>query len=181
MSITEIIAQAIGIVGMVVIVLSWQGKSQKTVIGMQLCGNILFSVNYLMLGGIVGGLLNAIGAVRGLVYYFKDKLHSDRLPWFVGFVASYIAAYVLNFTVFGKEPAAVNLLIELLPVIGMVALNIGFRLKNASDVRRCGLVASPAWLVYNLTVPTWGGVIGEVLSLTSITVGMLRHDKKAQK
>ena len=145
---------------------------------MQLLGGALFSVNYLLLGAAVGGILNILATVRAIVFLFKEKLKADRMPWFVGFVLSYVAVYVLNFTVFRKEPTLFNLAIELLPVIGMTALNVGFRLKDAAAVRKCGLVSSPAWLVYNIFVGSWGAIICEILTLISIFVGMLRHDKK---
>lgn len=174
----EIIAQGIGIVAMMFNILSYQGKRQKTVIALQLCGGALFSVNYLLLGAAVGGILNILATLRAVVFLFKKQLKADRLPWLIGFLASYIAVYVLNFTVFGKEATPYNLIIEVLPVIGMVALNIGFRLKNAADVRKCGLISSPAWLIYNITVGSWGAIVCEILTLASIFIGMFRHDKK---
>jgi hypothetical protein len=61
----------------------------------------------------------------------------------------------------------------------MLALNIGFMLKDAAAVRKCGLVSSPSWLIYNLVVGSWGAIICEVLTLISIFIGMARHDQKA--
>ena len=177
----EIIAQAIGIVAMVFNILSYQSKRQKWIIGLQLCGGALFAVNFLMLGATVGGILNILATVRAVVFLFKEKLKADRMGWLVGFVSVYVAVYVLNFTLFGKEPTAYNLIIEILPVIGMTALNIGFRLKDAAGVRRCGLVSSPSWLIYNIASGSWGAIACEVLTLVSIVVGMLRHDKAATK
>lgn len=174
----EIIAQAIGIAAMIFNIISYQGKKQSTVIALQLVGGALFAINFLMLGAVVGGLLNIIAVIRAIIFLFKDKLKADRLPWFIGFVLIYISVYVLNFTLFGKEPTAFNLIIEILPVIGMTALNVGFRLKNASDVRRCGLVSSPSWLVYNLVAGSWGAIVCEAITLISIFVGMFRHDRK---
>ena len=149
-------------------------------IALQLIGGALFAVNFLMLGALVGGILNILATIRAIVFLFKDKLKADRLPWLFGFVASYIVVYILNFTAFGKEPTAFNLIVEVLPVIGMLALNIGFMLKNASDVRKCGLVSSPAWLIYNIIVGSWGAIACEALTLISIFVGMLRYDNKAK-
>ena len=177
MTTTELIAQAIGIVAMAFNIISYQGKKQRTVIAMQLVGSALFAVNYLMLGAAVGGILNILALIRAVVFLFKDKLKTDHPAWMIGFVASYIAIYVLNFTLFGKPVTAWNLLIEVLPVIGMVALTIGYRLKRAADVRKCGLVSSPSWLIYNITVGSWGAIICEILALCSIVVGMLRHDR----
>lgn len=174
----EIIAQIIGIFAMLFNILSYQGKKQRTVITLQLFGAALFSVNYLMLGATVGGILNIIGAIRAVVFIFRDKLKSDHICWLIAFIASYISVYILNFTVFGKDPTAFNLIIEILPVIGMLALNIGFRLKNAANIRKCGLVSSPAWLIYNIVAGSWGAIICELFTLISIFVGMLRHDKE---
>ncbi len=175
----EIVAQTIGIIAMVFNILSYQGKKQSTVIALQLVGGTLFAVNYLMLGALVGGLLNIIAAIRAVVFLFKDRLKADSRPWLVGFVTVYLGVYILNFTVFGRQPTAFNLIIEILPVIGMIVLNVGFRLKNASDVRKCGLVSSPAWLIYNIAAGSWGAILCETLTLISIFVGMYRHDKKA--
>lgn len=173
----EIVAQIIGVLAMAFNVLSYQGKSQKTVIALQLFGGTLFAVNFLMLGATVGGLLNIIAAVRAILFLFKNKLKTDNIYWFIGFIASYVAVYVLNFTVFDKQVTVYNLLIELLPVVGMIALTIGFRLKKAAHIRKCGLVSSPAWLIYNIAANSWGAIICETLTLISIFVGMFRHDK----
>ena len=174
----EIVAQIIGIAAMAFNIISYQGKKQSTVIALQLVSGALFAINFLMLGAVVGGLLNIIATVRAIIFLFKDKLKADRLPWFIGFIIIYISVYVLNFTVFGKEPTAFNLIIEVLPVIGMIALNVGFRLKNASDVRKCGLISSPAWLIYNIVAGAWGAIICESVTLISIFIGMFRHDRK---
>ena len=173
----EIVAQAVGIAAMLFNIISYQGKKQSTVIALQLVGGALFAVNFLMLGAYVGGLLNIIATIRAIIFLFKDKLKADRLSWLIGFVIIYIAVYVLNFTLFGKEPTAFNLIIEILPVIGMTALSIGFRLKNASDVRRCGLISSPSWLIYNIVAGSVGAIVCEAVTLISIFVGMLRHDR----
>lgn len=174
----EIIAQCFGIVAMLFNILSYQSKSQKSVITMQLFGASLFALNFLLLGATVGGLLNILGAVRAIVFLFKEKLKTDRLPWLIVFVLLYITVYILNFTLFGKEVTLFNLIIEILPVIGMTALNIGYRLEKAADVRRLGMISSPAWLIYNITAGSWGAIICETLTLISIFIGILRHDKK---
>lgn len=177
----EIIAQIIGIMAMLFNILSYQGKKQSTVICLQLIGGLLFALNFFMLGATIGAILNVVAVLRAIIFLFKDKLKAEKLLWFLGFIAVYIAVYVLNFTVLGKEPTAFNLLIELLPVIGMIALNVGFRLKKASSIRKCGLVSSPAWLIYNIAVWSLGAIICEAVTLVSIFIGILRHDVKHKK
>ena len=177
----EIVAQIIGVLAMIFNILSYQGKQQRTVITLQLFGAVFFAINFLLLGAAVGGILNILAAIRAVIFVFKDKFKADSLFWLIAFTASYVAVYILNFTVFGKEPTAFNLIIEILPVIGMLALNIGFRLKDSANIRRCGLVSSPAWLIYNIVVGSWGAIICELFTLVSIFVGMFRHDRKGYK
>ena len=176
----EIIAQAIGIVAMVFNILSYQGKKQKTVITLQLFGGLLFAVNFWMIDAKVGGILNVIAVIRALIFLFKDKLKANSVFWLIGFILSYIVVYILTFTTFGTELTPWTLIRELLPVIGMTALSVGFRLKDAANIRKYGLVSSPAWLIYNIAVGSWGAIICETLTLISIFVGMFRHDKKPE-
>ena len=128
----EIIAQAIGIVAMAFNIFSFQKKTQKGIISMQLVGGTLFAINFLMIGAIVGGILNIISAVRAIIFLNKEKLKSDNLYWFMGFIAVYIAVYVLSFTAFGTPFTPYYAIIELLPIIGMVATNVGFMMKRAA-------------------------------------------------
>lgn len=175
----EIVAQVIGIVAMLFNILSYQGKKQRTVIVLQLFGSALFSINFLLLGATVGGILNIIAVIRAVVFLFKDRFKADSMIWLGIFTASYIAVYILSFTLFGKEPTVFHLIIELLPVIGMLSLNIGYRPTDSAAIRRCGLISSPAWLIYNLAAGSWGAIICEVFTLSSILIGIVRHDKKA--
>lgn len=174
----EIIAQAIGIVAMSLNIISYQQKEQRKIIIMQLFGAALFAVNMFMIGAYVGGILNAVGAVRAVVYSDKKKFRTDRLIWVFGFGILYLTSYVLTFTVFGKEPTASNIIVEFLPLIGMFATGIGFYLTDAKSVRRMGLISSPSWLVYNIFNFAIGGIICEILAIFSIIIGMLRHDRK---
>lgn len=178
MNITSFIAQIVGLFAMAFNIFSYQQRTQKRAIAFQLGGSILFAINYLMLGAVVGGILNAVGIVRALVFLNKEKLHADRPVWLAGFTAAYLLSYVLTFTVFGKEATAFNLIVEFLPVIGMTATTISFRLSDAKAIRRFGLISSPSWLVYNIVSFSLGAIICEVLSLGSIFIGMFRLDRK---
>ena len=173
----ELTAQIIGIFAMGFNILSYQQKTRLRVIAFQLVGGALFSINFFMLGAIVGGLLNAVAVVRAVVFLNKEKLHADSLPWLLGFIAVYLASYVLTFTAFGKDVTLINLTVEFLPVIGMTATTISFRLSDAKAIRRFGLISSPSWLVYNIVSFSVGAIICEVLSLGSIVIGILRLDR----
>ena len=174
----EIVGQIISLFAMACNILSYQQKKQNHLIFLQLLGGALFSVSYFLLGATIGGILNVIATARAVLFLFEKKLHTSHPAWLCGFIACYVAIYVLSFTVFGIEPKPVSFVIEILPIIGMTALSVGFMLGDSRRMRRLGLISSPAWLIYNIYYKSSGAIICEVISLGSILIGMYRHDRK---
>ena len=176
--IKDIVIQGISIVGMTINVLSYQRKTQRGILSMQLVGGALFCIHYILLGAIVGGLLNAFAVVRAIVY--SDRARGRDRRWLFGFIAAILVIYALNFTALGAKPTLLNLLLELLPVIGMIASSIGMSYGDAAMTRRFSFINSPAWLIYNSIKFSLGGIICEAISLISITVGTIRLDLRGR-
>lgn len=176
----EIAGQTIGIAAMVCNIISYQYKDQKKLVICHLLGGLLFAVSFFMLGAIIGGILNLVAMIRSVIFLFPKKLKASHPAWLWGFFASYIVFYVLTFTVFGTEPTPIAFAIEILPVVGMTALSVGFMLANTKAMRITGLISSPVWLIYNIYYVSVGAIICEAISIVSIVVGMIRHDKKSK-
>lgn len=172
----QIIGQAIGVLGAALNIISYQFKRQRTLILISLASQIVFCVSYIMLGAVTGGILNGIGVIRCIVYYNKDKFKSDKIWWLFGFIVLYVASYVLNFTVLGKTFDVKNAILEVLPVIGMIASNIGLMLKEAKDIRRFALISSPVWLIYNAINLAIAATVTEIIALVSVTIAIIRLD-----
>ena len=174
-------AQAFGILGMAMNCVSYQAKKQRNIIFFQFFGSLFFMINMFMLGKAMGGLLNIVGILRALVYMNKDKLKHINL-WTALFFLLYIASYVATFTILGTEANVRNFLVEILPLVGMMATNIGFVMKDAKSVRYSVFVNSPSWLLYNcLGTPAIGGILGECFNLVSAVIALIRHDLKKEK
>lgn len=178
MTTLEWIAQAVGIVAMTFNILSFQQKTPGKVITFQFFGSVLFALNYLLMGALVGMCMNIVGIMRAVVYGNREKFRADRLFWLVFFTSLYVLSYILSFTVFGIDFTVKNAVIELLPVIGMTATTISFRLQNAATIRKFGFISSPCWLTYNIVNVAIGGAICEIFSLCSIVIGLFRYDLK---
>lgn len=177
----EITAQTIGVAAMLFNILSYQQKTSKGVIIMQLFGGALFSVNFFMLGATVGGILNIIAVFRAIVFANKEKFKAESKAWLFVFVGLFVASYILTFTAFGKPFTVTSAVLELLPVIAMTATTISFRLNTASVIRKFGLISSPSWLIYNICNFAVGAIVCEAVSLISIFIGMIRFDIKKSK
>lgn len=178
----ETVAQIFGLCGMTMNVLSYQRKEQREIIFMQLIGSLFFAVNFFMIGAFVGALLNVVGMLRAVAYWQRERFHAQKIHWVFGLGIAYIAIYILSFTVFGTEPTAKNLSVEILPVIGMIITTVSFYLGRARAVRILGgMINSPLWLTYNIVNFTLGGIISESVSLVSIVLGIIRYDVKKKE
>lgn len=177
----ELFAQSLGFVGMAMNLISFQLKEQKKLIRLQFFSSIVFACHYLLLGAVTGCILNIVGICRAYIYSNKEKQWAQNKLWLWLLIAAYFGVYILTFTVLGKEPTGRNLILELLPVIGMTAVTVGFTLEKASQVRLLALSNAPTWLVYNIFNRSIGGALTEVFCLISVIVGILRLDIKKRK
>ena len=175
---TETIAQIIGIVGLFVNLIIFQQKKQDKVLILQFIATILWFSNFLLLGAYTGAILNGIGTLRALVYYFEKKTNAKSTLWLIVFTVMYTIPFILTFAVFGKTLNPANFIIEVLPVVAMVVETVGLKVGTPRAVRILRGIASPMWLVYNCFAGSIGAIIAEGLSLVSIGVGIIRLDIK---
>lgn len=177
----NILAQAFGIVGMLFNILVYQQKKQRGVLICQFFAALSFALNYLLLGAIIGGLLNLVGVVRALVFYFEKRTKANSVVWLIIFIVAFAASYPLTFLVFGTPMTPKNFIIEMLPVIAMIIATVSLRLGSARAVRAFSIFSSPMWLTYNCFSGSIGAIASEILNLISIVVGIIRLDIKRNK
>lgn len=172
-----IIAQIFGILGMLMNVISYQGKKQKHIFIMQFFGSLLFAINMYMLQAYTGAILNTIGIIRAITYVNKNKIKSIKIVNAI-FIVIYLLSYLATFVLFDKAVTLANLLLEILPVVAMIATTISFSLPTSASIRKFAFISSPAWLIYNCFNLAIGGIICEIFSLISIVTAMIRLDMR---
>lgn len=165
----EFFIQALGLLGMVMILVSFQFKKQTSVIRVQLVSSLVFAVHYLLLGAPTGAILNLIGIGRAYVFSNKER------PWarWRGWVPCFCGAYILVYLFTCSAGSAV---LELLPVAGSIVTVIAFRLDNIT-MRKLSLLNGLSWLIYNIISGSIGGSLTEAFGMLSILVGLWRLKK----
>ncbi len=181
MDLIDYVAQGFGIIGMIFNIIVFQQKSQRKVLMFQFFAAASFALNYLLLGSIIGGLLNIVGAFRSLVYYFDKKTHANSIAWFIVFILAFASSYPLTFLVFNTPKTTFHFITELLPVLAMIIATIAIRIGSSKAVRGLGLISSPLWLTYNCFSGSIGAIASEILNLISIIIGIIRLDIKRKK
>ena len=175
-----IIAQVIGILGMVMNSVSYQVKKQKNIIIIQFFGSLFFAINMFMIKAYIGAFLNSVGILRAFIYANKKKIQNIKIVNII-FILIYCLSYVLTYVLFDKPITVFNLAVELLPVIAMVSTTISFSMESASSVRKFAFISSPSWLIYNCVNFAIGGILCEAFSIISLVIASIRLDKKDGK
>ena len=70
-----------------------------------------------------------------------------------------------------------------MPIFGVLFETLALWLKKERNIRVVSLLGAPFWLVYNRLNGAYGSAIGNVITLVSISVAIVRYDilKKEKK
>ena len=164
----KIAAQIVGLAGIVCSLLSFQQKERKHVMLFQMTSSALFCIQLFMVGAITGGCVDSISFVRTAVFSQNDKKWASSPIWLGVFIVAMIATGILTW----QDGWSI------LPIIGSILSTIALWMKKSSHIRIISLFVGPCWLIYNLIHGAYTGALNEVLAMTSIVIGMVRHDIK---
>ncbi len=166
----EVITQLIGFGGLAAFLISFQVRSNRGLFLLQILGNLMFMLQFLLLGAYSGCLSLGIGAVRNvLASHFNEWGWTRWKGWPVIFIAAFVG--VTMYTWSGWP--------SLLPLAAMSTATIAFWTNNALNIRKANLfVASPAWVVYDILFLTYAGILNEVITISSILISIWRFGWK---
>jgi hypothetical protein len=68
-----IIGQSLGVVAIALGFLSFQMKTQKNILIVQIVTAVVFALHYLLIGAVIGMAMNTILIFRNIAYYFRSK------------------------------------------------------------------------------------------------------------
>lgn len=165
------LAQAVGAVGVAAFLLSFQVKSNKGLLGLQMLANALFAAQFVLLGAFSGCLSMGALILRNFFIAFREKYRwAGRREWLYLFLLLILACNLYTWS----GP------VSLLPLAAAAGSTIGYWQDNARAYRTANLFcASPCWLLYDLLVGSYAGVLNETIALVSILSSIIRFGWKA--
>ena len=168
----DVIAQIIGIFGMLAAMISYQCKTNRNYFVFQgLCG-VFFSIQFIMIGAWAGLMFNAYNIVRAVMYQSKIA----RTKACVITLEALVLACALTSIFAFKE---VWWLVSL-AYIAQATGTLSMWTRNGKTIRVAQLaIVSPFWLLYDALVPTpsIGGILCEVFNMISVIVSFIRFKK----
>lgn len=168
MEITQIIGQAVGIIGMLIFMLSYQINSKIKILLAQMIGTALMCLHYLLIGGTAGFWLNVVGVARNAVYCIAPRFPKLERWIPVFFTVLMAIMSVLSWHAWYSVFIAAGL------IINTYCLSI----KDPQTFRKTILITCPLVLIYNVFVVSIGGLLLESISIISAAVGLYRYRKK---
>lgn len=168
MTIQYLLIQAVGFCGTIFYFLSYQCKSNKNLFRVQLVSYLFYTLHLLLLGAITGGVSYIINLMRSFCLGSRFDFLKSRT---MCVILCLLQSLALALTWGGW--------ISLLPVVANIASTIGGYTKNARNVRIAGIfINSPLWIVYNIIVGSWAGILDEVVSEISMVISIVRFGWK---
>lgn len=166
---TNILIQAVGLAGTAVFFLSYQCRTNRSLFRLQFLSYLLYTIHLLSLGAITGGASYVVNILRSLCLGSKDRrLHSR---WMCGFICLLqVGALLLTWGGW----------LSLLPVVANIAATLGGYTHNPRKVRLAGMcINSPLWIIYDILVGSWAGIIDEAVTEASMLISIRRYGWKA--
>ncbi len=169
----KLVPQIIGILAVATFLLSYQQKQRKYIIFTNVISRCLYILQYLLLGAFAGAVLDVLGAVSSIVAGKKHTtfVHKYRKAILVGMNLCIILA--------GGTIAFLNQSwLDLFSIAGVLLHTNAFWLNDEHKIRIVSLMGSPCWFVYNFTSRAYGSAVGDVLTIGSILIAMVKYRKK---
>ena len=163
-----LLIQGIGFLGTIFYFASYQCKENKKLFRVQFISYLLYTIHLLLLGAITGGISYILNTFRSFCLGSDKKfLKSKTMCWII--CALQLLTLLLTYDGWAS----------ILPVVANIASTIGGYTHNAQKIRAVGMfVNSPLWIIYDIIVVSWAGILDEVLSELSMIISVARYGWK---
>lgn len=169
---TTIIAQILGILGMLAAVISYQCKKNRNYFIWQGLSGAFFSAQFILIGAWAGLIFNAYNIVRAIAYQSKK---AKSVICVAGLECLVLTAALLSIFVFEETWWLV-----LFTLIAQATGTFAMWTRDGKKIRISQMaVVSPFWLFYDLLipVPSVGGILCELFNMMSVMISFIRFKK----
>ncbi len=165
-----ITAQILGIMAVIAFLLSFQFKTRRNIILINLSSRVLYILQYIFLGAFEGAVLDFIGLISSFVAKNKEK--ENFIKYFKFFVFGIYTILIIAGILLYEN------IYSLFALLGIFFEITALFLIIEKNIRILSLISAPFWLVYNFANSAYGSALGSVLVMISIIIALYRLDYK---
>jgi len=164
----KIIANIIGIAAVAMFVLSYQMKTRRGILFFNAGSRVFYVLQYILLGAFEGAVLDIVGFIVSVLAQQKDRGWLKKHPK--------LTVVSANIFVVAVGLAFYQNIFSLLPVFGVLFETGALWLNRERQIRFVSFFGAPFWLAYNLISAAYGSAIGNVMTMASIGIAIVRYD-----
>lgn len=162
----DLFIQAVGFAGMAISLYGIQHKAYNRVVLFRILNELIFGVQFLLLGAYTGAASNFAACITNSVYMLRIKKGKSTLPFQIAFGILFVIIGILTW----HGPASI------LVIFAKLLSTVSFGINDTKVIRRVNLIITPVWLVYDITVFSLAGIISDVLYFISVISAVIRLD-----
>ena len=168
----NLIANGIGLIGMVMAFLSYQNNNRKKMLAYQIGMSLIWVIHFYLLGAYAASAINFVGAIRAVIFYYKGQYRwADSMLIPAAFCAANVVTTALTWT----GP------LDILALIATILQTLALYMKEPRHIRLMSLPASPMWMIYDICNKSYVGLCTECFVLTSLMIAFWRFDIRRKK
>ena len=169
----DFIAQGFGLIGMGIIVYSFQCKKNKYFFLMQGIGSLMFFLNFILIRAYAGAFFNLTNLVRGLLFS-----KNTQKPWKLTLI-EILYTISFGFSVYLVWGDWFGVFIAALPYVTLLIMSVLMYGGNGKHIRYFQLtLMSPSWIVHNIFNFSLGGILCESFNMISSVISLVRYGKE---
>lgn len=164
-----IFIQFLAIMGLLIWASSYHFKSRKNILLVQLFSMFFWITHFIFLGAYTGAALSGVAALRLAVFSFKKKNNRVSKPLVLwAFIVVLFVATLLTSSTF----------IGIFALIGGIFATLACWQYDQNKIRFLFIFSHIAWIIYDVSVGSYGGWISESILGISTIISLLRKDLK---
>ena len=164
-----ILAQILAVIAFILDIICMQFKKKSGILVIGIISNTMYALEYAFLGAWTGAISFVVGIIRNITYFVYEK--KEIKP-------SKIVLAIFVILIIGVGIYTWKDLTSLLPVVALVLWTIVSWQNNTKWMRFAEAFICVMWIIYDLFVGAYAGIITEFIILTSTIIGILRYDIK---
>lgn len=165
---TILIANAIALIASLLMVYTGYIKKKEKILFFQTIQIGLSIISNLILGGITGAIINALGLIRNILCY-KEKL--NKIAQIILIILSILLGVYFN-----------NLaLIGLLPIISNVVYIVFMNIKDVIKFKYLIIFTMTMWLVYDIYIMSYTSAVFDLGNIIANIISIIQIKKSAKK
>ena len=164
----DVIAQVLGILALLAMVLSYQQKERKRLLWFQLVSNAIYGVHYYLIGAVTMVAMSGINIARSFVFSKNDTKWGKSRIWLYLFLAITLVSGIWTW----EGP------LSLLVMAATLLLIVALYSENLAFMRKVFLILPFLYIAYNVAKRSWGGIGNDVFCLVSALIAIWRFDIK---